>query len=567
MTIEITDLSALDPADVQQNLDEIISRLQELNPTLDLRRGVFKDLLAGLHATLSTAEQETLERYLSARSLQQIEADPTLADDGVTDDVLSNFRVTRQAGDQATGEVTIVVSSDLTVTISSGALFEADGQQFAADSVFTAKSEAAQINTDTDRLLQEQADGNFFFTINVTAVDIGVDSILAKDTALVPLAPPPNFVRAFATNDFVDGKDVETNTQLIQRLQEGIACKAPSNRTNMKAMLRELSDEAYVGVLHSSLTGFGDEEQLRDQHTIWPGSLGGRVDWWIRTQERLLRVSLTKEATLIQIGTRAEIFADCAATDPGGSDIVGVWQFSLGRDEAPGFYEVRSVKPTGSDNLVGTFEILEDVRGLDLTGGGFVPDIETVEEGAYSRYQTTAIKFVDDSKDYTSLVVGALDNYAAEVAMMPSIGAIQDDLNDRDIRSYGADVLVKAPVPVFMGLSFTIAKQNNQPDPDTDAIKSALVQEVNNISFIGRLYASQLHDIIHGFLGNTTSVGRIDMFGRLRYPDGTKAFVRDFEAIKIDGPADRMVSAKTAQFYLDVEDIAISIETSVPVAT
>ena len=54
MTIEITDLSALDPTDVQQNLDEIISRLQELNPTLDLRRGVFKDLLAGLHATLSS---------------------------------------------------------------------------------------------------------------------------------------------------------------------------------------------------------------------------------------------------------------------------------------------------------------------------------------------------------------------------------------------------------------------------------------------------------------------------------------------------------------------------------
>jgi hypothetical protein len=40
-----------------------------------------------------------------------------------------------------------------------------------------------------------------------------------------------------------------------------------------------------------------------------------------------------------------------------------------------------------------------------------------------------------------------------------------------------------------------------------------------------------------------------------------------FEAIKIDGPADRMVSPKTVQFYLDVEDIAISVETSVPVAT
>jgi elongation factor P hydroxylase len=116
-----------------------------------------------------------------------------------------------------------------------------------------------------------------------------------------------------------------------------------------------------------------------------------------------------------------------------------------------------------------------------------------------------------------------------------------------------------------MTLSFTINKQSNVPDPDLDAIKAALAQEVNTIIFIGRLYASQLHDVIQGFLSNTTSAGKVDMFGRIRYPDGTEQWVRDFEVIKIDGPAEQMVSAKTVQFYLDVEDIAISVETNVPV--
>ena len=202
---------------------------------------------------------------------------------------------------------------------------------------------------------------------------------------------------------------------------------------------------------------------------------------------------------------------------------------------------------------------------MDLTAGGFLPDIETTEEGAYSRYQTSVIQFVDDETDVTSLTVGSEADYDVTVAMLPQIGSIQDDMIDRDIRSYGSDVLIKAPVPCFVSLSFIINKQTNVADPDLDAIKAALATEVNTTIFVGRLYASQLHDVIQGFLGNTTSAGKIDMFGRIRYPDSTIKFVRDFEVLAIDGPADRMVSPKTIQFYLDVEDIAISVETSVPV--
>jgi len=565
MTIQITNLDDVNQELVADNLDEIITRLQEDNPSLDLRRGVLKDLLAGYHASLSAAEQQTLARYLSARSLQQIEADPTLADEGVTDDVLSNYRVTRQQGATAQGEITIVVSQNTTVVISEGAIFEADGQQFASDSVFTAKTEAAQINTSTDRLLQQRSDGNWFFTITVTAAEVGTEGNIAKDTFMVPAVPPPNYVTSFATNDFVSGTNTETNTQLLQRLQEGLAARAPSNRTNMKGMLREISDEAYAGNLHSSIVGFGDEEMLRDQHTIWPGSLGGRSDWYIRTVEQLFRLTLQREATLVQIGTRGELSNNCSPGGPNASDIVTVWQFALARDDAPGFYEIRTVRPLGFDEASGSFEILADIRGLDLTGDGFVPDIDTVEEGAYSRYQTTVIKFIDDQVDPTTVAVGDTSAYDVSVAMMPQIGDIQDDLNTRDIRSYGSDVLIKAPVPCFVSLSFTINKQNNVPDPDLDAIKTALAKEVNTIAFLGRLYASQLHDVIQGLLGTTTSAGKIDMFGRLRYPDGTTKYVRDFEVLAIDGPAGQMVSPKTVQFYLDVEDISISIATSVPV--
>jgi hypothetical protein len=547
MGIVIEDLSTLDADEVKQNLDEINTRLQEENSTLTLIRGVIRDLVSGNHAILSTAEQATLERYLSARSLQQIEADPTLADDDVVDDIMSNYGVARKEGSAAVGDVTIILSQDNTVVLAEGSIFEAEGKQFTADEVFTAKTEPEQIQTSGDRLLTALADGTFAFTISVTAVEEGVDSEIAKDTALIPAILVPNFVRSFATSDFVNGRDVETNTELLTRFQEGIACKAPSNRVNMKALLATF--EEFANVLRSSITGFGDEEMLRDQHTIFPMSFGGTADWFVRTQARLLRSAIVKEATLIEIG-----------------DGYGIWQFGIGRDEAPGFYEIDNVRLPGAEEVAGGFEITLDERNNDLTGSGFIPDIQTIEEGAYSRFQSTVIRFKDTVTDHSGLVeTESKQEYSVEVRMMPLIGEIQDAMSAFDVRAYGSDVLVRAPVPVFMTLSFTISKKNNAPDPDLDGIANALAAEVNNVEFTGRLAASQLHDVIHGFLDTASVVGNIDMFGRIRYPDGTRKFVRSSEVIEINGPAEQQVSSRTVQFFLDPEDVAIAVNTDIPV--
>lgn len=546
MSIETTDYATLDPSLVQQNLDELATRIQEANPTLDLKRGVFRDLLLYYYAVLSSANQTDLQRYQSARSLLAIEADPTLADPGVVDDVLSNFRIERKAGEAATGEVTIVVLTNNTVTISSGAIFEANGKQFAADTVFTGKAEAAQINSVNDRLMTQLTDGTYAFTITVTAVDEGTASVLAKDTLLVPAAPPRGFITAYAARDFVDGRNAETNLELLTRLQQGIACRAPSNRVNMNAMLREI--DAFSRVVSTSIVGYGDEEMLRDQHSIFPVSFGGRVDWYVRSQERLLRQALTKEATLVSV-------------EAGGD---GIWQFSLGRDEAPGCYEIK-VRPLDSPSaVVGTFTITSEARSVDLTGTGFVPDIVNATEGAYSRYQTVTIQFRDTEKEHGTLSIGDKAEYDVEVSMMPLIAEVQDRINQFDLRSYGADVLIKAPVPCFTQLSLTINKQTNEPDPDVEAIKNALAEEVNRVGFIGRLHAGQLHDVVHGFLANNTSLGAIDMHGRIRSPDGTMRFIRSDEILKVPDLPHSMVSDRTVAFFVDPADIAVSVSTDIP---
>ena len=547
MPIEITELTALNPADVAANQAEITQRVQEANPTLDLKRGVIHDLLVYLHAALLTRSKADLSRYLSARSLLDIQNDPTLADAGVVDEVLSNWGIARGQGSSATGQVTIVLSTSTSVTIAAGTIFTASGNQYTANSAFTAKVEPQQINNSTDRLLTRLDDNTWAFNVDVTASVPGTAALITKNTLVVPAALPQSYVTSYAAADFIGGLNPETNEQLLARLQEGVASKTPGNRVGLNALLRSNAD--FARTLGSSIIGFGDPEMLRDQHSIVPLSYGGRVDWYVRTVERATAVTFTRTATLL-------------SKDAFGH---GTWQLAIGREDAPGFYDIVSILPPSSPGTVGTLSILTDTRGVDLTGGGFIPDIQTIAEGAYSRFQTSVIQFLDDKTDQSSMAPGATADYAVTVRGMPQIGDIQDYISGFDVRTYGTDVLVKAPIPCFVWLTVIISKKRTQADPDLSAIADALCTAINNIDFVGRVYASELQQAVHGLLPEGMSVVSIDMLGQMRYPDGTTHYLRDPGVLSVPTVAAMMVSPRTVQFFLDPDRVAITVNADVPV--
>ena len=183
----------------------------------------------------------------------------------------------RRQGTTASGTITIIVSSLSTVTIPNGATFTANGKTFATTSAFLARTEAANVVSATDRLLSATSDGNYSFTLPVVAQEIGSASLLSKDALVIPSFTIVNFVKAFVAETFTGGIASETNTELIARLNEGIAAKAMSNRINMSALLKEQT--GLENIVNSSIVGYGDKEMLRDQHSIFPISFGGRVEW------------------------------------------------------------------------------------------------------------------------------------------------------------------------------------------------------------------------------------------------------------------------------------------------
>ncbi len=545
MAIALRPLTQLDPDAVQAALAETVQRISDDNPNLELRRGVLAELLAYYHAVLDTQRRTYVNDLLNSRSLAAMEADPTLADPDAVDDVLSNFRVTRGAGRKAVGEVTVVVSDDVTVTVAAGSVWEARGKQYVTPRVFTAKAEAAQINAAGDRLLAATADGAWSFTIDVEALEEGDDYVVAKDTLVAPVVVPPNYVTSFAASDFAPGLFAETNEELLTRLQEGYAAKALSNRVNMAASLREV--EAFSRVTAMSIVGHGDAELVRAYHSVLPVALGGRCDWYVRTQEPVDRLALTVTATLIEKH----------------ADTTGTWQFGVGRADAPGVYEFADVRPADAGPAVGGYEITADVRGLDLTGDGYRPDLLTATEAAYSAYSTAVVRFTDPT-DHTALAVGATREYAAAALRLPLVADIQERVGSRDVRPYGGDVLVKAPVPCFLQVNFTVYKRTGQADPDVEAIRTAVAKAANTTGFAGALFASQLQDAIRPYLLDGQTVGAIDMFGRIRYPDGTAAYLRDSEVLEVPDDPGNMVSARTVQFFADPGLVGVSVATRLP---
>jgi hypothetical protein len=366
-------------------------------------------------------------------------------------------------------------------------------------------------------------------------------------SVVVPAAVPAGFVAAYAAGDFADGADAETNDEMLLRLQQGMACKAPASRVSMTAMLREVP--AFERAGPSSIVGYGDAEMLRDKHWIFPVHGGGKADWYVRTDEPLTRRTLTKTATLVAV-----------------DGVTGTWQLALGREDAPGFYEVVQIRPPGSANTVGGFAVVSDVRGVDLSGDGFRPDVQTTAEGAYTRFQTAVVQFIDTVTDASALALGSRQDYEFDVTTLPLVAEIQDYVSGRDARAYGADVLIKAPVPCFLQVSFTVHKKAGAADPDVAAVKTAVAAVANRTPFVGRLYASRVHDAIHGYLGADASVGPIDMFGRIRRPDGSTAYVRDGDVLTVPDEPAGMVSPKTVQFFLAPEDVGVTVVADVPAA-
>lgn len=542
MPIQITSLDQLNEATVAQLFEEASAMMREQHPEVELTRGPFRDLVLYFSSVFSGVNQANIDLLRQSYSLKLIEENPLLADDTLVDNVLANYQVTRQAGSTASGEATIIISANVATVISADATFTANGRTYQPGAVYVGRPAGSQLGTN-DRPIIDLNDGTYSFTIPLSDTAAGVAGNIRRGTQISPLAVPENFVRAFASSDFTNGYDTELNAALTRRLRNGMSAKSMGGQANWEALIK--SQPAFERTLDYSIIGFGDPEQHRDQHTIWPGSLGGRVDIYSRTALLPVSTRLTITATLV------DIVAD-------GS----IWQFSLDRDAAPGFYMVERVVPTSATDDPG-YEITEDNRGFDLSRdastASFIPDVINNSEAAYTRYQTAVIKFHDTDKAVSGLTLGDTAEYAVDVLAMPLIAELQDFVGSRSVRPRACDVLARAPVPCFTTVSFEVRRGSGDVAPDVPAMQAAIAAAVNQLGFVGQLHAALIGDVAYNFLTGKQSLSRIEMFGRILAPDNSSMYLRATDILKIPDNTEKSVTGNTTVFILDPQDIDISV--------
>ena len=271
-------------------------------------------------------------------------------------------------------------------------------------------------------------------------------------------------------------------------------------------------------------------------------SQGGKADLWVRTQDKVEGRTVVKEATLIDVDAQ-------------------LWQLSIARDDYPGFYLIDSILPEGSA-LEGTLEITGETRGIDLTQetNEFVPDIENITEGGYSRYQTSVLQFKDPATD-ESLSVGAKANYNVNVIGITGIDTLQDTAVDRQVRNPQADYLVRAPVPAFCAIGLKVLYKLGAEAPSADAIKAEIVSRVNGLTFAdGQLPASVVHDSVHNVAGeDIVSVSPLDFLCQIRRPDGEIITIRDADGIEVPNLPEAGVTSRTVAFFIDVNSVEVEV--------
>ena len=544
MALTVTTISELNTARVTELLAYFAQLMQERHPEVELSRGAFHDLVLYFNSVLNAAVQENVDRVLQSNSLLSITENPTIADTAVVDKVLSNFNIVRGEGAAASGEAVVVFNQAVSTQISSKIRLVANGQAFYPTMTYVAVAPGESAAADGYREMTPVGDGTFAVKIAVAASVAGITGNIARSTVFTPDIAPSNVKAIYAANDFTNGADAPSNADYIAKLPDGLTAKTIGGRKSFAALIR--SQAAFKNIKHISIIGMGEAEQKRDQRGLFPVSGGGRVDIYMQTSDVAQRTDHLLTATYVRPAIAGDITAGT------------VWRVSIGREAAPGFYSVTRIARIDDETSTG-YEIINTVRGHSFGNDAYAPDIQNDIEGEYTRYKTLLVDFIDPDVQPTAVTAGDTATYAITTIGAPLIGQVQDFLSGRDVRCRTADVVVKAAVPCFTTIAFKVRRAANDTNPDTAAMKKAIVAAIANIGFSGQLSSSIISSAAHQYLTGQQAISDIDIFGRILRPDGRIVSVRDPARIVIPTDPDNLVSPKTTVFYVNEDDIEIGI--------
>lgn len=547
MSTSTLSFADLPESEITQSEEYIRQLLKEAFPSMDLTesRVIYENVVrpAAIAHAVNRGDIDVMKQSFSPVVITQ---DPSAADPDLVDAVFGNYGIERFEGSKATGLVAIVISALATTAVPQNSVFTSNGLDFVVSQPYVGVTTIDAVVSSSERLIEARTDGSYVFTVPVTAESTGESYQLKRNSRFTVSPTVSGVVDITAAQDFEGGTDAETNEELVQRAQSGIAPKVFSGRAQIEALIRDEIENIQA----VSQVGFGDSEMLRDRHNIFEISTGGKTDLYVRTANYPDELKVTKDCTYL--GNHQ-------------------WQTTITRDDAPGFYLIDAVVQKGETAFSGSLEIVEEIRGYDLTpeSDEFIQAVENQQEAAFTRYQTAVVTF-EDTATAASTAVGATEEYDVYILRMVNISDVHALTVDRSKRPPAGDYLVKAPVPALTAVSLLVEQRAGTATIDSEAIKQAVASRANSIGFnTGKLYISLLVDAAQGLIEpyGSAVVTPLDMYAYIYPPDTAptgRIELRDPDLLEIPNLPDRGVTQRTTCFYLDAEDVSVTVT---PMAT
>jgi len=276
--------------------DLIIQQLLEFDPTFDVGGGVATTGL--MIEPLSIILQPIVNELIALQDNQSIltileQDDPDDFPEDIVDGLASNAFVDRILGEIATTtqRVRFFEPQDFSATQGVLVFRGPSGQRF---------TNALSISV-TEAEMSLNIDGGLVYVdISIIAMDSGTAHNVDAGSISEMEAEPVGVANTTNLFDVEDGRDRETNTELIDRIKIAVTVRALVTGRGIIVTLTE----NFTTIVEVQPVGFGDDEMMRD--IVYNVHIGGNVDVYVRTATL---TSSSTDVTTIEIDTTRQMSA------------------------------------------------------------------------------------------------------------------------------------------------------------------------------------------------------------------------------------------------------------------
>jgi hypothetical protein len=525
----------VDPNAASERKDFLTEQWAEYYKDIDVHYGIYNSTVAAPAAIFSQAAIESINKWRGYTQLTQLlQAVENGEDDTYLTEFLANYGVTRRSGDYATGVVRLTFSRDAMYSVGPSDNYTARNILFHPSNAYSILPSNRTAYTGTELVLRGRTDNTYFVDVPFVADSTGLDANLAAGVELLSEQGIGGLLSAIVVQSFSGGEDQETAQELVNKIINGISSPVLSTRASMTSLLTKQT--AFQPVYDNAVIGAGDVEMTRDKHSVFPLSLGGKCDWYVKTSKTIQTKTISVKAQLIRpIDERS-----------------AVWRMRITGQQAAGVYQVKEISHRQfGDNL----EITSVERDFTLNDLSYKPDIFKAEEAAYSAYQQYVVEFVDPSMDRYGEVIPNEEEYSATVSYVPGIYELQEWASDPNNRSIYGDIVVKAVLPAIVSVGFNAVYKKGQDTVDPYVLQATVSATVKSVGITNGLAASVLYDSLQEKLPTGAHIENMIMKAELYLPDRVVTAVsREF--LNLYYPP--YGTEHTITFYCEPEDVAVA---------